>query len=241
MERKSISKSMRFEIFKRDEFKCQYCGSFAPDVILEIDHILPVCEGGKNEMINLVTSCFDCNRGKGKRKLSAKASTKAQENEFELLKIRKEQMQQFVKWKKEILSVSDSEFKEMQKLFNTVDREWNELGKKDVLKLLKKYGFKECYESLSICINQYEPKFVSDMLPKVLASRKYVNDNPMMKDVFYIRAIVKNRMYCNEIIAKNLIIEAINNDVNIDYLKELAKTSKNWTQWKNEMEEAISG
>ena len=68
--RKSIPKSVRFEVFKRDSFKCQYCGASAPDVILEVDHIVPVAEGGKNDMMNLITSCRDCNRGKGKKRLT---------------------------------------------------------------------------------------------------------------------------------------------------------------------------
>lgn len=69
-ERKPISKRLRFEIFKRDGFVCQYCGGHPPDAVLEIDHISPVANGGDNSMDNLVTSCFDCNRGKGKIELS---------------------------------------------------------------------------------------------------------------------------------------------------------------------------
>lgn len=68
--RLSISRKKRFEIFKRDGFKCQYCGAYPPDVILEVDHITPVCRGGVNNDNNLVTSCFDCNRGKGGHPLS---------------------------------------------------------------------------------------------------------------------------------------------------------------------------
>lgn len=37
--RKPISKTLRFEVFKRDSFKCQYCGAEAPNVLLHIDHI----------------------------------------------------------------------------------------------------------------------------------------------------------------------------------------------------------
>ena len=44
--RKPISKKLRFEVFKRDSFTCQYCGKSAPDVVLHIDHIKPVKEGG---------------------------------------------------------------------------------------------------------------------------------------------------------------------------------------------------
>lgn len=46
--RKSISKKLRFEVFKRDSFTCQYCGKMAPDVVLEVDHINPVASGGEN-------------------------------------------------------------------------------------------------------------------------------------------------------------------------------------------------
>jgi len=63
VKRKSISKKTRFEVFKRDGFTCQYCGSHPPAVILEPDHIDPVANGGGNDMDNLVTACFDCNRG----------------------------------------------------------------------------------------------------------------------------------------------------------------------------------
>ena len=63
-ERKPLSKKIRFEVFKRDSFTCQYCGQQAPDVVLHVDHIDPVALGGGNEMINLITSCAGCNGGK---------------------------------------------------------------------------------------------------------------------------------------------------------------------------------
>ena len=60
----------RFEVFKRDEFTCFYCGRTPPTTILEVDHIVAVAAGGGNEASNLVTSCFECNRGKGARPLT---------------------------------------------------------------------------------------------------------------------------------------------------------------------------
>ena len=62
--RKKLGKKIRFEVFKRDSFTCQYCGQSAPQVILEVDHIVPVSKGGDDELTNLITSCRDCNRGK---------------------------------------------------------------------------------------------------------------------------------------------------------------------------------
>lgn len=64
MPRKAISKKLRFDIFKRDSFKCQYCGSSPPSVILHVDHINPVAAGGTNNIDNLITSCSACNLGK---------------------------------------------------------------------------------------------------------------------------------------------------------------------------------
>ncbi len=60
-----VSRKLRFEIFKRDNFTCQYCGRKTPDVILEIDHIIALSEGGDSDVQNLITSCYECNRGKG--------------------------------------------------------------------------------------------------------------------------------------------------------------------------------
>lgn len=60
----ALSKSRRFEVFKRDSFTCQYCGRRPPEVVLEVDHIHPVSQGGTDDELNLFTSCYDCNRGK---------------------------------------------------------------------------------------------------------------------------------------------------------------------------------
>ena len=91
--RVAIGKKVRFEIFKRDLFTCQYCGSFPPAVVLEVDHIKPVAEGGDNQTDNLLTSCFDCNRGKGAIPLSE--ATQAVAEKIAVQKERQEQLKEF--------------------------------------------------------------------------------------------------------------------------------------------------
>lgn len=56
--------STRFAVLRRDSFTCQYCGRKAPFVVLEIDHKIPKSKGGNWTLDNLITSCFECNRGK---------------------------------------------------------------------------------------------------------------------------------------------------------------------------------
>jgi hypothetical protein len=57
---------LRFEVFKRDNFTCQYCGRNVKEdkVKLHIEHIIPKAKGGKNASDNLTTSCWECNSGK---------------------------------------------------------------------------------------------------------------------------------------------------------------------------------
>lgn len=71
--RKSTGKRLRFEVFKRDHFTCQYCGAQPPDVVLVADHITPVAQGGGNEMENLITACETCNQGKADKVLADRA------------------------------------------------------------------------------------------------------------------------------------------------------------------------
>lgn len=73
-----VSKRVRFEVFKRDKFTCQYCGAHPPNVLLHADHILAVANGGTNDFDNLITSCEPCNLGKGARFLNVVPETLAE-------------------------------------------------------------------------------------------------------------------------------------------------------------------
>lgn len=60
----AVSKRLRFEILRRDNHACRYCGATAPDVALTVDHVVPTTLGGGDEPANLVTACAPCNSGK---------------------------------------------------------------------------------------------------------------------------------------------------------------------------------
>lgn len=62
--RKPIPNQIRFKVFRRDLFTCQYCGRTGNETILEVDHVIPHSKGGSDHQDNLITSCRDCNRGK---------------------------------------------------------------------------------------------------------------------------------------------------------------------------------
>ncbi|MFF0092771.1 HNH endonuclease [Streptomyces canus] len=60
----AVSQRKRFEVLRRDGFRCRYCGAGAATAALEVDHVTPVALGGTDDLGNLVTSCGPCNDGK---------------------------------------------------------------------------------------------------------------------------------------------------------------------------------
>lgn len=108
MTRVGISKGLRFKIFHRDGFVCQYCGRRPPDVVLEIDHVRPRAHGGDNDELNLLTACDECNRGK-----SAKLLTEVRpkpDADLEFLRIQQEtaEVHRFLLAKQEHAKIEDA-------------------------------------------------------------------------------------------------------------------------------------
>ena len=65
-QRALMNDSLRYDILKRDGYRCKICGASASDgVKLHVDHIIPVSKGGRTEPGNLQTLCERCNLGKG--------------------------------------------------------------------------------------------------------------------------------------------------------------------------------
>lgn len=59
-------KPSRALIYKRDDYRCQYCGSSKN---LSIDHVIPKSKGGEDTWENMVVACFPCNSKKGDKTL----------------------------------------------------------------------------------------------------------------------------------------------------------------------------
>lgn len=60
----ALSKRLRYEVLRRDNYACRYCGATAPDTKLTVDHVTPTALGGTDDPTNLATACADCNSGK---------------------------------------------------------------------------------------------------------------------------------------------------------------------------------
>ena len=65
--RNPIPPALRHEVFVRDNYRCVECGATNKEAMLEADHIIPVSQGGSDELTNLQTLCIICNRAKSNR------------------------------------------------------------------------------------------------------------------------------------------------------------------------------
>ena len=68
--RKTIPLKDRWAVLKRDNYRCAKCGASPSNdhtVELQVDHVIPVANGGGNSLENLQTLCSRCNQGKKDR------------------------------------------------------------------------------------------------------------------------------------------------------------------------------
>lgn len=156
MAREPIPKTIRFEVFKRDKFTCQYCGASAPDVILEIDHIQPVSKGGTNELLNLVTSCRNCNRGKSNKELSDDSAVKVQKQQLDDMQDRREQMKMMLEWRRGLDDMIEDQIEAIDRMFDSdTDYVMGNRSRKEMSSMIRKFGFNEVYEACQIAISRY--------------------------------------------------------------------------------------
>lgn len=154
--RKTISKKVRFEIFKRDGFSCQYCSGKPPKVPLEVDHIIPVISGGGNDDENLITSCFDCNRGKGARELTLMPLTTVEK--LERMKIAQHQYKQFKKVLLNQKKIIESQINEVDEIYTLYFDGWclSDKFKVQVKGFIDKIGVEDCVEAMELACSRID-------------------------------------------------------------------------------------
>lgn len=171
--RKGLSKAIRFEVFKRDSFRCQYCGRSAPDVILEVDHIVPVAEGGKNDLLNLVTSCRDCNRGKSAKMLTDTSAIDRQKKQLDDMNAIREQTEMLIKWKQELLSLTEKQIDAIEEIIrNLSGGGLTKDGRMLTLQLIKRFGFVEVYEATEIAYTKYYGNYAFHKIGGICYNRR---------------------------------------------------------------------
>lgn len=242
----SVSQKMRFEVFKRDSFTCQYCGRSAPDVLLEADHVEPESKGGKGTMLNLITACFDCNRGKSATPLSDQSVLEKQKRQLAELQGKREQLDMMFKWQSALMQID-------QDAVDKVCAIWLELvpdyrvapkGMRTIGKLIKKFGVSDVIQAMRTVLEQYELNTVDQInfaFTKIAGVCRVSRLDPKERELFYIRGILRNRTGIVDwrVMADLRAMVAIG--ASIEGLTDLAKRVNNWSEWRREIERFLGG
>lgn len=203
--RRPIGKKLRFEVFKRDKFTCQYCGAKAPDVVLHVDHIHPVAKGGKNDILNLVSSCQGCNSGKGDRLIDDESAVEMQRARIEELAQRREQIKMIVSWRDEL----EAEAVETVDIVNERIKQrgaWgaNENGRMTIRRMLKLYTLKQLLQAVDEAFDSYmrwngddpDEKAWEKAFSKIQAIcsiLKQSEEKPYVRKIAYIQGIMRRK------------------------------------------------
>ena len=253
--RKALSKKIRFEVFKRDSFTCQYCGRAAPDVLLEVDHIKPVSKDGEDDITNLITSCFDCNRGKSDRELSDDTVAIKRKKQLDELQSRREQIEMMMEWQGGLDSIREQELCAAIEYLHSKIYPFtvNTSGEKTIKAALRKYGLKEFLECVNISVEQYSEfddknkllqmsvEKIFNFIPKIAANRKRISEKPYLQDLYYIRGILKNRLRYLGYELMKVLEDAYLSGIDCEELKGIALGSRNYNHWLSMMKEAMNG
>ena len=158
--RKAISKTLRFEIFKRDGFKCQYCGSTPPKAVLHVDHIIPVAKGGGNTDGNLTTACSVCNGGKGVRDLTLAPATLAER--AAAVAEQEEQLRGFSQiMEAQRLRIDADVWTMVRSLYGEETDSINRSIYQSIKTILARIPMHQCREAAEIALAKYHPRLRS--------------------------------------------------------------------------------
>ena len=155
-------------ILRRAEKRGQYCGATAPEVVLHVDHINPVANGGQNDIVNLITSCQNCNLGKAAVPLSDASAIAKSRRQMELLQERREQLEMVMEWHRGISNIADDAAQcAAERWEELVDGRFslNEHGMKNMRRLVKKYGIQETLIAIEQALDSI-PVIDSDSVEK---------------------------------------------------------------------------
>jgi len=254
--RDHVSKKTRFEVFKRDSFTCAYCGRAAPEVVLHVDHIQPVAEGGLSDILNLITACKDCNAGKGARPLSDQSTLAKQKATLDELNERRVQLEMLVEWRASLASVEEDQVAVVSDaIAQACGDHWNvtKAGAQKIRRWLKRHSVAELLAAVDEAFVQHfdynTDKDVElrawnkafDAIPKTVGYLKQRQLRPWLSDAFYVRGILRVRHENGNLDhfdyheALALIEAAFRAGASADSMKEFAKAATVWDQFVAEI------
>ena len=253
MTTRTLTPPQRLAVFRRDAFKCRECGASAPEVLLRVVRRVPLAQGGDNALANLATACEGClaqqpagagaERADGGALLTARA----------LLQRQQAQLAALTEWRAGQRALKEATLATATRAWEalTPGYELNEQGQQSLRQWLGQFGLAEVLAAMEIAAAHYlayqDDGRISaaswdkafDKISGICAVRASQEAKPYLRDLYYVRGILRKRVWVNEGYLMALLENAVASGATTAWLKQLACQCRSWTQFRTEVEAFI--
>ena len=202
-------------------------------MVLHVDHIKPVAGGGESEIVNYVTSCADCNLGKGKIPLDDKSTIEKQRRQIEELNERREQLEMMLDWRNGLADIKDQEIKTfLQSVLDCLAIKVNPPGLPQVKRIIREYGLSMALDAVDIAAEKddFEGSILS-YIEGICRTKKKIAGKPYMDKLLYIRGILRNRLSDYKYASRE-ILDTLEDfylsGIPVDVLSNHARQARRW-------------
>lgn len=237
---------VRFEVFKRDKFACQYCGACAPEVVLHCDHINPVSAGGTSDLLNLITSCAKCNSGKGAIPLDDNTAVGKQRAMMAELEERRQQLEMLVAWRD---GLQDLQTTAEEAICDRIAKKGrlvpNEHGLVDIRRWLRRYKLSEILAAVDEAFDIYlrvddtgqssseSWNVAFAKVPTMIRMAQAEVTQPHIRRILYIQGIIRNRARNPRLQIASYLEELVHYGAEIEEMESVARRVRSFDGFIN--------
>lgn len=172
-------------------------------------------------------------------------------NQLEELSERREQLEMMMLWHEGLQDIKNQLIENISNYWESLAKGWsiNDNGLKKIKKLSREYSYEEITTAMDIAADQYlkfnnEGDCTSESwniafnkISGICRTRRLTKDKPEMKELFYIRGILKNKIrgYFDSPLALSLLKNAYDNGTSLEDLRRIALESKYWDDFEESL------
>ena len=199
--------------------------------------------------MNLIAACDLCNGGKGNRRLSDSAVVEKQQNQLQVLAIRREQLEMVLAWRRQLEDIAGLEVEAIAaEVVKASNMGVNEHGHSEIRTWLRKFQLSQILDAVTKSFQQYfrgtneswEKAFA--YIPRICNfEKKYGEPSEELKRLFYCRAILRNRFngYYDAHKVLTILCGYYESGLSLNEIEHVCRDVNNWTKLNNRLAEAL--
>ena len=246
-------KRIKFEVFEKDSFKCQYCGSVAPIVTLQLRRIQEIQQSEKwLDTAFLSTSCAACEKKQAGEAENAKRSEFISIDELEE---RLQQLKMLINWRKGMLKIRKQQLANLVQYWeNKVPKSpVDNIQRREILRYINKFSGDEIRAAMDMAadkflkteadgsLNQESISNALHKIPEICAQKTQIANNHETDGLFQINELLKTNItgFFDSRRAFQWLNYARSWEISLDDLTTMASAVTSWTQFSLNIDKMV--